>query len=90
MIFSTGFAVTRWDTHKEYMSSFALIFQNLLHDLEDKLKKTMMTNAQLDNEKRTAVYQVDLLKDRLEEQDETLVEIQREYKDKCRVCGPQR
>jgi hypothetical protein len=30
--------------------------------MEEKYKKTMMTNAQLDNEKHALVYKVELLK----------------------------
>jgi nucleoid-associated protein YejK len=53
--------------------------------MEEKYKKAMMTNAQLDNEKHALVYKVELLKDQLEEQEETLTELQRQYKDKSRV-----
>lgn len=61
--------------------------QKELIDLEDKYKKAMMTNAQLDNEKQTYRYQVDLLKDQMEEMEEQLVELQRMHKDTSRVCG---
>ena len=44
-----------------------------------------MTSAQLDNEKQTLIYQVELLKDQLEEQEESFIELTREYKDKSRV-----
>lgn len=58
-----------------------------LRSLEEKYKTAMMSSAQLDNEKQSLVYQVELLKDQLEEQAESYVELQREYKDKCRVSN---
>ena len=61
------------------------MFQLELRELEEKYKAAMMTSAQLDNEKQSLVYQVELLKDQLEEQDEGYTELQRQYKDKCRV-----
>ena len=45
----------------------------------------MVTNAQLDNTKTSNVFQLELLKEQLEEQEEGMIEVQREYKDKCRV-----
>ena len=59
--------------------------QKEILDLEDKWKKAMMNNAQLDNEKQTYRYQVDLLKDTLEEMEEQLIELTREHRDRCRV-----
>ncbi|BFZ02398.1 hypothetical protein BsWGS_05436 [Bradybaena similaris] len=59
-------------------------FKAELRELEEKYKAAMMTSAQLDNEKQSLTYQVELLKDQLEEQDEGYTELQREYKDKCR------
>ncbi|XP_076461255.1 leucine-rich repeat flightless-interacting protein 2-like isoform X2 [Babylonia areolata] len=55
-----------------------------LRTLEEKYKAAMMTSAQLDNEKQSLVYQVELLKDQLEELTESHTELQREYKDKNR------
>ncbi|XP_072179419.1 leucine-rich repeat flightless-interacting protein 2-like isoform X2 [Diadema setosum] len=53
-------------------------------DLEEKYKKAMMTNAQLDNEKSTLVYEVDYLKDVLADQEERMMELSREARDKHR------
>ncbi|XP_071502779.1 leucine-rich repeat flightless-interacting protein 2-like [Diadema antillarum] len=53
-------------------------------DLEEKYKKAMMTNAQLDNEKSTMVYEVDYLKDVLADQEERMMELSREARDKHR------
>ncbi|XP_012938743.1 leucine-rich repeat flightless-interacting protein 1 isoform X2 [Aplysia californica] len=61
-----------------------------VRELEEKYKAAMMTSAQLDNEKQSLVYQVELLKDQLEEQDEGYTELQREFKDKCRECDFQK
>lgn len=44
----------------------------------------MIANAQLDNEKSSYVYQVDLLKDKLEELEETTVQLRRELREKNR------
>ncbi|XP_064613792.1 leucine-rich repeat flightless-interacting protein 2-like isoform X1 [Liolophura sinensis] len=55
-----------------------------VYELEEKFKKAMMNTALLDNEKQALLYQVDLLKDKLDDQEEQLMELQREHKDKCR------
>ncbi|XP_050418729.2 leucine-rich repeat flightless-interacting protein 2 isoform X2 [Patella vulgata] len=54
-----------------------------LRELEEKFKTAMVTSAQLDNEKQSLVYQVELLKDQFEEHEEGYIELQREYKNKC-------
>lgn len=45
----------------------------------------MLTNAQLDNEKSALIYEVESLKDTLEDRDEQMMEYQREAKEKHRV-----
>ena len=44
-----------------------------------------MSNAQLDNEKQTFRYEVELLKDQFEDAQEALIETQRERKERCKV-----
>jgi len=44
----------------------------------------MIANAQLDNEKSSYAYQVDLLKDKLEELEETTSQLRRELREKNR------
>jgi LRRFIP family len=61
--------------------------QKELFELEEKYKKAMMHNAQLDNEKLTLRYQVDLLRDDYEDVNEKTVEIQRELKEKTRASS---
>jgi predicted nuclease with TOPRIM domain len=53
-------------------------------EIEDKFRKSMIQNAQLDNEKSSLTYQVELLKDKIEDLEETLSLLQREHRDKCR------
>ncbi|XP_021013492.1 leucine-rich repeat flightless-interacting protein 1 isoform X17 [Mus caroli] len=53
-----------------------------LAEVEEKYKKAMVSNAQLDNEKTNFMYQVDTLKDMLLELEEQLAESQRQYEEK--------
>ncbi|XP_051046735.1 leucine-rich repeat flightless-interacting protein 1 isoform X2 [Phodopus roborovskii] len=53
-----------------------------LAEVEEKYKKAMVSNAQLDNEKTNFMYQVDTLKDMLLELEEQLAESQRQYEER--------
>jgi hypothetical protein len=46
----------------------------------------MISNAQLDNEKQSFSYQVELYKDDIEELEENFIRVQKDYKEKSRVC----
>lgn len=59
--------------------------QDSLAEAEEKYKKAMVSNAQLDNEKTNFMYQVDTLKDMLLELEEQLAESQRQYEEKSKV-----
>lgn len=52
--------------------------------MEERFRKAMIANAQLDNERASQSYQIQLLKDKLEEMEETHAQLQREHKEKCR------
>ncbi|XP_003424503.1 leucine-rich repeat flightless-interacting protein 2 isoform X3 [Nasonia vitripennis] len=55
-----------------------------LKEFEEKFRKAMIANAQLDNEKSSYSYQVDLLKDKLEELEEMTAQLRRELREKNR------
>lgn len=55
-----------------------------LKDVEEKFRKAMIANAQLDNDKSSQTYQLELLKDRIEELEEAHAQLRREHRDKCR------
>lgn len=61
-----------------------------LAEVEEKYKKAMVSNAQLDNEKSNLVYQVDTLKDVIEEMEEQMAEYHRENEDKSRELERQK
>lgn len=61
-----------------------LNFQHELKEVEEKFRKAMIANAQLDNDKSAQTYQLELLKDRLEELEEDHSQLKREHRDKCR------
>lgn len=63
----------------------AWFLQDSLAEVEEKYKKAMVSNAQLDNEKTNFMYQVDTLKDMLLELEEQLAESQRQYEEKNKV-----
>ncbi|XP_067265566.1 leucine-rich repeat flightless-interacting protein 1 isoform X23 [Chanodichthys erythropterus] len=55
-----------------------------LLEVEEKYRKAMVSNAQLDNEKTNMMYEVDTLKDSLMELEEMLFETRRELEEKCK------
>lgn len=59
--------------------------QESLAEVEEKYKKAMVSNAQLDNDKANLIYQVDTLKDVIEEMEEQMSEMKRELEDKSKV-----
>ncbi|XP_074140475.1 leucine-rich repeat flightless-interacting protein 2 isoform X8 [Sminthopsis crassicaudata] len=58
--------------------------------VEEKYKKAMVSNAQLDNEKNNLIYQVDTLKDVLEGQEEQMAEFYRENEEKSKELERQK
>jgi len=54
-----------------------------LKELEEKFRKAMITNAQLDNEKATLTYEVDLIKDRFADLEESNTQLSKEHRKKC-------
>ncbi|XP_053570424.1 leucine-rich repeat flightless-interacting protein 2 isoform X3 [Bombina bombina] len=61
-----------------------------LVEVEEKYKKAMVSNAQLDNEKSNLGYQVDTLKDVIEEMEEQMAEYHRENEDKSKELERQK
>ncbi|XP_062345472.1 leucine-rich repeat flightless-interacting protein 2 isoform X2 [Cinclus cinclus] len=61
-----------------------------LAEVEEKYKKAMVSNAQLDNEKNNLIYQVDTLKDVIEEKEEQIAEFCRENEEKSKELERQK
>ncbi|XP_056251116.1 leucine-rich repeat flightless-interacting protein 2 isoform X2 [Seriola aureovittata] len=61
-----------------------------LAEVEEKYKKAMVSNAQLDNDKANLIYQVDTLKDVIEEMEEQMSEMRRELEDKSKELERQK
>ncbi|XP_056290920.1 leucine-rich repeat flightless-interacting protein 2 isoform X26 [Pseudoliparis swirei] len=61
-----------------------------LAEVEEKYKKAMVSNAQLDNDKGNLIYQVDTLKDVIEEMEEHTAETRRELEDKAKELERQK
>ncbi|XP_062910914.1 leucine-rich repeat flightless-interacting protein 2 isoform X6 [Mobula hypostoma] len=61
-----------------------------LSEVEEKYKKAMVSNAQLDNDKSNLVYQVDTLKDVIEEMEEQMAELYRENEEKSKELERQK
>ncbi|XP_055964280.1 leucine-rich repeat flightless-interacting protein 1 isoform X5 [Sorex fumeus] len=71
------------DVEGKYMQGLKEMKDSLL-EAEEKYKKAMVSNAQLDNEKTNFMYQVDTLKDMLLELEEQLAESQRQCEEKSK------
>ncbi|XP_046697016.1 leucine-rich repeat flightless-interacting protein 1 isoform X5 [Silurus meridionalis] len=61
-----------------------------LAEAEEKYRKAMVSNAQLDNEKSNLMYQVDTLRDTLMELEELLYETRRECEEKTKEYDRER
>ncbi|KYO43269.1 leucine-rich repeat flightless-interacting protein 2 isoform X8 [Alligator mississippiensis] len=71
------------DVEGRYMQGLKEL-KDSLAEVEEKYKKAMVSNAQLDNEKNNLIYQVDTLKDIIEEREEQMAEFFRENEEKSK------
>ncbi|XP_056616476.1 leucine-rich repeat flightless-interacting protein 2 isoform X5 [Triplophysa dalaica] len=71
------------DVEGRYMQGLKEL-KDSMSEVEEKYKKAMVSNAQLDNEKANLIYQVDTLKDVIEEMEELMSELRRENEDKSK------
>ena len=53
--------------------------------MNEKFKKHAMYQTQIENDNQKLIYEVELLKDIIEEHDELIVELRRQFKEKSRV-----
>ncbi|XP_051772876.1 leucine-rich repeat flightless-interacting protein 2 isoform X5 [Ctenopharyngodon idella] len=77
------------DVEGRYMQGLKELKESL-SEVEEKYKKAMVSNAQLDNEKANLIYQVDTLKDVLEEMEEQMSELRRETEEKSKELERQK
>ncbi|XP_074740861.1 leucine-rich repeat flightless-interacting protein 2 isoform X13 [Strix uralensis] len=77
------------DVEGRYMQGLKEL-KDSLAEVEEKYKKAMVSNAQLDNEKNNLVYQVDTLKDVIEEKEEQIAEFYRENEEKTKELERQK
>ncbi|XP_043993077.1 leucine-rich repeat flightless-interacting protein 2 isoform X2 [Gambusia affinis] len=77
------------DVEGRYMQGLKELKESLT-EVEEKYKKAMVSNAQLDNEKGNLIYQVDTLKDVVEEMEEQMAEMRRELDDKSKELERQK
>ncbi|XP_029418025.1 leucine-rich repeat flightless-interacting protein 2 isoform X1 [Nannospalax galili] len=77
------------DVEGRYMQGLKELKESL-SEVEEKYKKAMVSNAQLDNEKNNLVYQVDTLRDVIEEQEEQMAEFYRENEEKSKELERQK
>ncbi|XP_074844284.1 leucine-rich repeat flightless-interacting protein 2 isoform X12 [Carettochelys insculpta] len=77
------------DVEGRYMQGLKEL-KDSLAEVEEKYKKAMVSNAQLDNEKNNLIYQVDTLKDIIEEREEQMAEFYRENEEKSKELERQK
>ncbi|KAM6169518.1 leucine-rich repeat flightless-interacting protein 2 isoform 7-T7 [Rhynchocyon petersi] len=77
------------DVEGRYMQGLKELKESL-SEVEEKYKKAMVSNAQLDNEKNNLIYQVDTLKDVIEEHEEQMAEFYRENEEKSKELERQK
>ncbi|KAM9395231.1 leucine-rich repeat flightless-interacting protein 2 isoform 3-T5 [Salvelinus alpinus] len=77
------------DVEGRYMQGLKELKESL-SEVEEKYKKAMVSNAQLDNDKANLVYNVDTLKDVIEEMEEQMAEMRRETEDKSKELERQK
>ncbi|XP_075875192.1 leucine-rich repeat flightless-interacting protein 2 isoform X12 [Nelusetta ayraudi] len=77
------------DVEGRYMQGLKELKESL-SEVEEKYKKAMVSNAQLDNDKANLIYQVDTLKDVIEEMEEQMSEMKRELEDKSKELERQK
>ncbi|XP_053189425.1 leucine-rich repeat flightless-interacting protein 2 isoform X3 [Scomber japonicus] len=77
------------DVEGRYMQGLKELKESLV-EVEEKYKKAMVSNAQLDNDKANLIYQVDTLKDVIEEMEEQMSEMKRELEDKSKELERQK
>ncbi|XP_026791937.1 leucine-rich repeat flightless-interacting protein 2 isoform X3 [Pangasianodon hypophthalmus] len=77
------------DVEGRYMQGLKELKESL-SEVEEKYKKAMVSNAQLDNDKANLIYQVDTLKDVIEELEEQMSELIRETEEKSKELERQK
>ncbi|KAM9476602.1 leucine-rich repeat flightless-interacting protein 2 isoform 5-T5 [Clarias gariepinus] len=77
------------DVEGRYMQGLKELKESLA-EVEEKYKKAMVSNAQLDNDKANLIYQVDTLKDVIEEMEEQMSELTRETEEKSKELERQK
>ncbi|XP_027133340.1 leucine-rich repeat flightless-interacting protein 2 isoform X4 [Larimichthys crocea] len=77
------------DVEGRYMQGLKELKESLA-EVEEKYKKAMVSNAQLDNDKANLIYQVDTLKDVIEEMEEQMSEMKRELEEKSKELERQK
>ncbi|XP_061914642.1 leucine-rich repeat flightless-interacting protein 2 isoform X5 [Entelurus aequoreus] len=77
------------DVEGRYMQGLKEMKESLV-EVEEKYKKAMVSNAQLDNDKGNLIYQVDTLKDVIEEMEEQMSEMKRELEEKSKELERQK